>query len=36
MYYYMFFKVVYEKIVYKDAIFVNKNFWTNLKIYLFV
>jgi hypothetical protein len=36
MYYYKFFKVVYEKKTYKNTIFVNKNLWINIKIYLFI
>jgi hypothetical protein len=35
MYYYKFFKVVYEKTTYKDMIFVNKNLLINIKLYLF-
>jgi hypothetical protein len=31
MYYYKFLNVVYEKIAYKDATFVNENLWINKK-----
>jgi hypothetical protein len=35
MYYYKFFKVIYDKTIYKDTIFVDKNLWINPKfIYL--
>jgi hypothetical protein len=35
MYFYNFFKVVYEKTIYKDTIFVSENLRINIKIYLF-
>jgi hypothetical protein len=35
MYYNKFFKVIYEKIAYKDTIFVSEKLWINIKFYLF-
>jgi hypothetical protein len=35
MHYYKFFKVVYEKPIYKDTIFISENLWISLKVYLF-
>jgi hypothetical protein len=35
MYYYKLFKVFYEKIIYKNTIFVGKNLWINFKVDLF-
>jgi hypothetical protein len=35
MYYYKFFKLVYEKLTYKDTHFVSDNLWINLKTYLY-
>jgi hypothetical protein len=35
MYYYKFFKIVYEKTAYKDTIFSSENLWINIKVNLF-
>jgi hypothetical protein len=35
MYYYKFIKVIYEKLVYKNTIFVIKNLIISIKVYLF-
>jgi hypothetical protein len=35
MYYYKFLKVIYEKTIYKDTIFVSENLWIDIKLNLF-
>jgi hypothetical protein len=33
MHYYKLFKVIYEKLAYKNTIFVSENLWNNIKFY---